>query len=236
MHRRLDRVTIVSEVHPQFGGDIANLKTMILQSKMGGADAVKVQLMTSMTMFGDQRKQHTEITFDELHEIKEYCDILGIELFASVFDHQKIDWCETLGFKQYKIASRMLNNQELCERVISIGKPVIVSTGFDPGKFPYDAPNVSYLYCVSNYPTMIEEVSMPNFRNSRYIGYSDHTPGLSASLTAIARGAKYIEKHFTLSTALQSSFEKAHLGSMTYEQLVELRRFSEDVQLIKFDE
>ncbi len=38
------QVKIISEVHPQFMGDFNELTRMILQSKIAGADIVKVQL------------------------------------------------------------------------------------------------------------------------------------------------------------------------------------------------
>ena len=37
-----------------------------------------------------------------------------------------------------------------------------------------------------------------DFVKSNFDGYSDHTIGIDTALLAIARGAKIIEKHFTL--------------------------------------
>jgi N-acetylneuraminate synthase len=62
---------------------------------------------------------------------------------------------------------------------------------------------VILLHCTTEYPapfgevnlramdTMAKEFSLP-------VGYSDHTMGIHVSLAAVARGAKAIEKHFTL--------------------------------------
>ena len=36
------------------------------------------------------------------------------------------------------------------------------------------------------------------FDENKYYGYSDHTVGIEIPLIAISRGAKIIEKHFTL--------------------------------------
>ena len=44
-------LTIISEIHPQFMGSLSELKRMILQSKIGGADYVKVQLYSSKRLF-----------------------------------------------------------------------------------------------------------------------------------------------------------------------------------------
>ena len=43
-------VKIISEIHPQFLGSINELKRVILQSKIGGSDYVKVQLYNSIHM------------------------------------------------------------------------------------------------------------------------------------------------------------------------------------------
>ena len=55
-------VTIISEVHPQFIGDKKELTRMILQSKIGGADFVKVQLYDSKKLFGDKKREYLEIS------------------------------------------------------------------------------------------------------------------------------------------------------------------------------
>ena len=44
---------IISEISPQFGGRVEEAEQMILQSKMAGADAIKVQLYTE-TQFGEE--------------------------------------------------------------------------------------------------------------------------------------------------------------------------------------
>ena len=45
-----------------------------------------------------------------------------------------------------------------------------------------------YLYCVSKYPTMLSEIEMSNFNDSFFLGFSDHTVGVSAAIYAISKG------------------------------------------------
>ena len=63
-------LTIISEIHPQFMGSISELKRMILQSKIGGADYVKVQLYSSKKLFNNSDREYLEISRKELKEIK----------------------------------------------------------------------------------------------------------------------------------------------------------------------
>lgn len=58
------------------------------------------------------------------------------------------------------------------------------------------------------------------FSEARYYGYSDHLHGTEACLVAIARGAKFIEKHFTLNRT--SDVIRDHTLSATPEELESL--------------
>ena len=53
-------------------------------------------------------------------------------------------------------------------------------------------------------------------------GFSDHTIGLTAPMTAFARGASIVEKHFTLD---KDMYGPDHAGSMTPEELRQLHAF-----------
>ena len=59
-------VTIISEIHPQHYGSIDEIKRMIIQSKIGGADIVKLQLYDSKKLWGDTKRSYLDITKDEL--------------------------------------------------------------------------------------------------------------------------------------------------------------------------
>lgn len=231
------KINIIAEVHPQFSGDIGRLQTMILQCKLGGADAVKVQLYNSKTLFGNSDRDYVEISKDELKQLKVYCDATGIELFASIFTPDRVDWCEDLGFETYKIASRTVaDDPDLCHRILKTNKTVLVSLGMWDWKtkgFPFQNENAVYFYCVSKYPTMIDEIDMPIFDSGNFLGYSDHTIGIGSSVFAVARGAQYIEKHFTLNQTLRFPTEMGHAGSMDLNELQQLRRLADDISLLR---
>ncbi len=107
-------------------------------------------------------------------------------------------------FNRYKIASRtVVDYPDLVEEIVKEGKQTFVSLGMWEGEgvpLKESMLNVDYLYCKSLYPTAPWELSdLPkDFNASIYTGYSDHTVGIETSLIAISRGAKVIEKHFTL--------------------------------------
>ena len=61
--------------------------------------------------------------------------------------------------------------------------------------------NVAILHCMSSYPTMNKDANLINIeylkkRHKVTTGYSDHVPGVNASINAALLGAEIIEKHF----------------------------------------
>ena len=98
---------------------------------------------------------------------------------------------------------------------------------------PFKNENIKYLYCVSKYPTSLEDVDMPNFDDSFFSGFSDHTIGIGASLYAVSRGAEIIEKHFSNNKSLNVSTQQAHVCSMNLKELTELREISDSITLLR---
>jgi len=224
---------IISEIFPQHGGSLEVAEQMILQSKIGGADAIKVQLYGA-NQFGANRA-YLELSFDGLKRLKEYADRLNIALFATPFTHERLDWCVELDLPYLKVAARMNHESpDLVEAIMSKNKPTFFSipSDYDLSKVKkYD--NATYLYCIVKYPTRLDESSFPDFQNSIFDGISDHTLGNASVLYASAHGATCMEKHFTLSKAFQKETEKAHLGSMDLNDLTLLKNLTSEIEMIR---
>jgi sialic acid synthase SpsE len=144
---------------------------------------------------------------------------------ASVFDVTRVAWLEAAGVRRYKIASRSVRDVPLVEAVAATGKRVVVALGMwgEPDFPTIEARGgVDFLYCVSKYPTELSDLGFDKVDFTKYAGFSDHTIGIDAPVAALARGARIIEKHFTLDKTM---FGPDHSGSMTPAELVELCRF-----------
>lgn len=211
---------IIAEIGINHNGNFKYIEELVRQAALGGANAAKFQLYNSQRVFGDDSRKQNEFTFEQVQNIKNLCDAYGIEFFASVFDEEKIEWCESLGISRYKLASRtVLKEHGLCCKVIALGKPVIASLGmWEEEHLPFSAPNVKYLRCISKYPTSLLELSTfyPFKNGSPIVGISDHSYGISYTLYAIAHGATVVEKHFTLD---KSQAGPDHIGSMDIDEL-----------------
>ena len=213
---------IISEIGINHNGDFRKIEELIRQSAIGGADYAKFQLYDSVRVFGDKSRSRNEFTFNQVRQIKDMCDVHGIEFFASVFDEEKIEWCEALNVNLYKIASRtVVKEPELCEKIISIGKPTYVSLGMWENEWlPFNDDNVKYFNCISRYPTSFLDFKR-FYYDDKTVGYSDHSYGPAYALYNIAHGARVIEKHFTLNKGMDGN---DHIGSM---DLAELRAIKE---------
>lgn len=231
---------IVSEISPQFGNDLDVAEQMILESKMAGANAAKLQLYPA-EMFSpepvDPYVKSRELSFEDFKRLKDYGDSINLPVFATAFDEERLGWCLELDQAYYKIAARQhKENPELVDKVTSMGKTVFVSIPHD-----YDVAQVEkrdgciYLYCIVQYPTLLEDQTIPTFHDTIFDGLSDHSIGVAAALIAAARGAKYLEKHYTINYAWQRSNEKAHIGAMTMEDLRTIKRISSDMERILAD-
>lgn len=84
---------------------------------------------------------------------------------------------------------------------------------------------IHLLHCTSRYPTPPEEVNllaMDTLATSfgLPVGYSDHTEGWLIPVAAVARGARIIEKHFTLDRTLPGPDHKASLEPDELKQMI----------------
>jgi N-acetylneuraminate synthase len=84
---------------------------------------------------------------------------------------------------------------------------------------------VTLLHCTSQYPTPMHEVNLAAMDTLRHafglpVGYSDHTEGTLIPICAVARGARLIEKHFTLNKALPGPDHRASLEPRELAEMV----------------
>ena len=217
----------VAEIGLNHDGNFDLAYEMIKQAKMAGVDIAKFQ-------FG-WRNKPDEINFiDEkrAEELKTWCEYWDIEMMASIITEDALDLAHHIKPKRYKIASRtVIDKPKLCERILSEGKETFVSLGmWDKKEFPFGKPDgktLRYIFCRSKYPSYPQDMKgMPEkFDANGYYGYSDHLHGIEGCLLAIARGAQFIEKHFTLNKT--SKVIRDHVLSANppeFRQLIELGR------------
>jgi len=229
---------IIAEIGQNHNGDMKLARDLIIAAKKNGADAVKFQVYDAATLFPrDENPWYdynlsTELSQKKLSEIAKFCDDLEIEFLASVFDVERVEWLEELGVRRYKVASRSIQDTPLIERLVKTQKPLLVSLGMWKEKtFPTieASSRIDYLYCVSKYPTPLSDLKLGQVDFSIYSGFSDHTIGITSAIVALARGAKIIEKHFTLD---KNMYGPDHNCSMTPNELKKLCHHRDEITIL----
>ena len=145
--------------------------------------------------------------------LKKACDDAGIDYFSAAYDFAAIDMLEPY-VPAYKVGSGDVNWLEVVEYTAAKGKPMLVATGATTLGEVIDVVAAVQKYtqelvlmqCNTNYTASLDNFQHLNLNVLKtyavlfpdvVLGLSDHTPGHSSTLGAIALGARVIEKHFT---------------------------------------
>lgn len=222
---------MIAEIGHNHMGYMRHAKLLIDEAKSCGCDIAKFQAYDTEKIKKPWESRYFELklsehTKEEFKELKEYCDKVGIEFMASAFDLEHLSWLEELGVKRHKLASRSIYDTELIKAMEATGKPIIASLGKLDSRGVPEIKNAEYLYCVAEYPTYMTAEQFPvKFGNgTQYTGFSDHTIGCYWPREAIKRGAKIIEKHFTLSRDLPGHDQKGSADPTEMKDLVVFAR------------
>jgi len=170
--------------------------------------------------------EKVEMPASWIPELKKYCEQKKVLFFSSAFDEHSVEMLDPY-VELYKIASSELTHIPLLKKVARTGKPIIISLGGakleeieEAVKAIFEEGNTSVvlLHCVLKYPTPLHLANVSAVRTikekfpSVLVGYSDHSlEPADVPAAAVALGANVIEKHFTLSRAMQGIDHKMSL-------------------------
>ena len=226
-----NKVFFIAEISANHCGNFNLAKKLINCAYINGADAVKLQTYTADTMTIKSNKKYFKIkkglwkgymlwdlynkaqTPLKWHkELFKYGKSLGIKVFSTPFDDTAVDFLEKLNCPIYKISSFEMMDLNLVKKVSQTRKPIIISTGMADLKEiettfkvarKYGAKDISLLYCVSNYPSSINDFNLNNIKILKdkfkcKVGISDHSTDNRVAIASVACGAEVIEKHIAL--------------------------------------
>tara|TARA_B100000767_G_scaffold248215_1_gene248980 strand:- start:18 stop:1034 length:1017 start_codon:yes stop_codon:yes gene_type:complete len=226
-----NKVFFIAEISANHCGNFDLAKKLIKCAYINGADAVKLQTYTAdtMTIKSDKKyfkiqeglwkgytlwdlynKAHTPLKWHK--NLFRYGKSIGIKVFSTPFDNAAVDFLEKLNCPIYKIASFEMTDLNLVKKVSQTKKPIIISTGMAnleeiattvKTARRNGAKDITLLYCVSNYPSSIDDFNLNNIKILKdkfkcKIGFSDHSTDNRVAFAAIASGAEVIEKHIAL--------------------------------------
>ncbi|MDP6180891.1 MAG: N-acetylneuraminate synthase family protein, partial [Desulfatiglandales bacterium] len=226
-------------------------KQLVDQAVLVGADCAKFQMRHLKEIYQNEGNPNdlsedlgsqyildvisrSLLSVDEMFEVFDYCREKKILPLCTPWDISSVNALEEYGIDGYKVASADLTNHDLIETIAKTGKPMILSTGMSSEREIIEtvdllkrlgAPYI-LLNCNSTYPAPFKDINLQYLDRLGEIGdcpvgYSGHERGGSIALAAVARGAKVIEKHFTLDKTLEGNDHKVSLLPEEFKSMVE---------------
>lgn len=179
--------------------------------------------------YGEHR-EFLEFTLDQHKQLKAWCEEYGIEYSTSVWDVTSAKEIVTLNPRMIKIPSACNLNKPILEFLcdnfdgeihLSLGmtskdeEEMIVSFFEEKNR----AKDLVLYCCTSGYPVPFEDVCLLEITRirERYgkrvkaIGFSGHHLGIAVDNAAVALGAEWIERHFTLDRTWKGTDHAASL-------------------------
>lgn len=216
-------VIYVAEMGSQHKGNTALACRYAYEMKNAGADIIKMQFGHPA---GDPIRH---VSREMAMQMATYCNRIGLELMASLFSLDGLALARSLGMKRYKIAHQKNADLELVREITAGGHETFIAYTYSEVPVSYNGSH--YVFTTDQYPTY--RVSMPSAYAERgtWYGYSDHTIGVGACLLAVARGARYIEKHVCLDVT--DLWTKDTSFSATPAQFSELVRLGREIEQVR---
>lgn len=223
-------------VAAEAGADAAKFQSFNPE-EMSTENAPKALYQTRATGVAEtqfQRLKRLRLSEDQHIELQQFCRRHEIEFCSSPFDHRSVELLKEMDVPFFKVPSGEITNLPLLEHIGSCGKPVILSTGMSTlGEIEtavsaigtHHRRDIILLHCVSDYPARWEDANLRAIATLREafglpVGFSDHTEGIELPLVAVALGAVVVEKHITLSRAMEGGDHKASLEPAEFREMV----------------
>lgn len=246
-------VKIISEIGINHNGNMEIAKELIMLSKVSGADYVKIQKRNPDVCVPEHQKSvlrdtpwgkmtyleykhKLEFNEEQIKELIEFSNNVGIEFFASVWDIDSVDIMAkytTIG----KIPSALITDLELCKYARSKFDLLIISTGMSTEEEIQECITVCnpdvIMHTNSTYPCPVEDLNLryiewlKSLYPNKEIGYSGHEYGLVTTFATVALGVTWIERHVTLDRNMWGSDQ---LSSVEPSGLIKLVKGVRDIE------
>ena len=156
--------------------------------------------------------KRAELSPEMLGRLFAHARAVGIDCHSTPTSREGVEALVSLGCDVIKNGSDYLGHHELIRFMGESGRAVVISSGMATLAEIDDAVRVVratgneklvLLHCVSSYPAPDESINLRRIPALSVafdclVGFSDHSAGITAAQGAVALGACWIEKHFTL--------------------------------------
>ena len=250
----------IAEIGINHNGDVNIAKRLIDAAFACGWQSVKFQKRTPDIAVPEDQKQmmrdtpwgrityleyKKKIEFEkaEYDEIDRYAKDKPISWSASPWDIPSLDFLLSYDVPYIKIASALMNNDELVIKACQSGKPIILSTGMSTEEEidhavklleEYSIGEYVLMHTNSVYPSEDENINLLVMKafEEKYdclVGYSGHELGTFPTEAAMLMGACVVERHVTLSHEMWGTDQRASIEIPEMYRLVRKSRQMRDI-------
>ena len=237
----ISRAFSLIELAKEAGADAAKFQNFTAEKivSKSGFDSLntKISHQRNWTKSVFEVYKDASIDSDWTPLLKAKCDSVGIEYMSTPYDYESLK-AITPYSNAIKIGSGDITWHRFIETVASQNMPIIISTGaseMNEVKMAYEVAskfnnNIVIMQCNTNYTgqdTNFDYINLNVLKSyskafpEAIIGLSDHTPGHSTVLGAIALGARVIEKHFTDDTSRVGPDHSFSMDPISWRQMVD---------------
>ncbi len=240
---KLDIAKKLINVAKKAGADAVKFQTFDAE-KLASKNTQKVSYQKKNTNKKENHYQmlkKLELSKDDTKKLFDYSKIKNIIFLSTPYDPDSANFLNKIGVKIFKTASADLNDYILHKTISKFNKSTIISTGMSNIsdiekclKIYKSRKKISLLHCVSNYPCSPASINLNvlNTLKKKFnltIGYSDHSLGNIASITAVSMGYKILERHLTLNKSDRGPDHKSSLNPKEFKKFVSDIRLAETI-------
>lgn len=241
---------IIAEIGNNHNGSFDLACKLVDEAVSAGADCAKFQMRDMASLYRNEGSPTdasedlgTQYTLDLLSRFQldaevmvavfDYCKTKGIMPLCTPWDEESLSKLDSYGMPAFKLASADLTNHELLEAMARTGKPLICSTGMSNEGEIVEAVrllrrlNAQFvlLHCNSTYPAPFKDIHLNYIDRLKRlgdcpVGYSGHERGIAVAIAAVAKGARVIEKHFTLDRNMEGNDHRVSLLPEEFKAMV----------------
>ena len=242
---------IIAEIGNNHNGSLELARQLIDAAVLAGANCAKFQLRDLSSLYAnagnaddiqeDLGSQYTldllsrfQLSPEEMFTAFDYCKERSILPLCTPWDENSLSLLESYGMPAYKVASADFTNHDFLKVLAKTGKPLICSTGMSTENEIIETVNLLQslgaiyvlLHCNSTYPAPFKDINLAYLDRLKElgdcpVGYSGHERDINIAIASVARGAKVIEKHFTLDKTMEGNDHKVSLLPQEFQAMVE---------------
>jgi sialic acid synthase SpsE len=238
---------IIAEIGSNHNGNFDLACELMEKAAAAGVNAVKFQTFKAANHYSKNTKKislYKENIFELIEKLEidrtwhtklaAFCEKLNIDFLDSPCDFEAIDLALQVNMPLMKVASFDMVDTRLIKRIAETGKGIVFSAGMATMGEIENAVNtarkagnetIAVLQCTSLYPAPVGITNLNAMQTIKrafnvIVGYSDHTLGDHIACAAVAKGARIIEKHYTLDRGMEGPDHKFAIQPEELAQMV----------------